>query len=97
MLYEVITVGVWYHIGATFNNTTKAWKLRVWDDTAGSVVHNASGTATNNISITDAPFAPSKIVFIVSLRPVKSIDWLLIMTESGQLFTARLPSATKPL
>jgi len=52
-----LSTGVWYHIGATFNNTTKAWKLRVWDDTAKSVVLNASGTATNNINITDAPFA----------------------------------------
>ena len=47
--------GRWYHLGATFNNTTKAWKLRVWDDTLGSVVLNASGTATNNISIVNAP------------------------------------------
>ena len=49
--------GRWYHLGATFNNTTKAWELRVWDDTAGSVVLNASGTAANNISITNAAVA----------------------------------------
>ena len=48
------STGRWYHLGATFNNTTKAWKLRVWDDTAGSVVHNASGIAANNIAITSA-------------------------------------------
>ena len=51
------STGRWYHVGATFNNTTKAWKLRVWDDTAGSVVLNASGTASNNIAITSAAVA----------------------------------------
>jgi hypothetical protein len=45
---------VWYHVGVTFDDSDKSWKLRVWDDTAGSVVLNASGTATNNIAITDA-------------------------------------------
>ena len=44
--------GRWYHLGATFNNTTKAWKLRVWDDTAGSGVLDASGTVPNNTAIT---------------------------------------------
>jgi hypothetical protein len=39
----------WYHIGATFNNTTKAWQLRVYED--GGVATTYSGTATNNISI----------------------------------------------
>ena len=51
------STGRWYHVGATFNNTTKAWELRVWDDTAGSEVLNASGTASNNISITSAAVA----------------------------------------
>ena len=51
------SAGRWYHVGATFNNTTKTWKLRVWDDTAGSVVLDASGTATNNIAITNAAVA----------------------------------------
>jgi hypothetical protein len=51
------SAGRWYHVGATFNNTTKAWKLRVWDDTAGSVVLNVSGTAANNIAITSAAVA----------------------------------------
>ena len=55
--YLSTSIETWYHVGATFNNTTKAWKLRVWDDTSKSVVHDASGTATNNISITDATFA----------------------------------------
>ena len=48
------SAGRWYHVGATFNNTTKAWKLRVWDDTAGSVALDTGGTAANNIAITSA-------------------------------------------
>jgi len=51
-----LLTGRWYHIGATFNNTTKAWQLRVWDDTS-KTVELKSGTATNNIAITGAPFA----------------------------------------
>jgi hypothetical protein len=49
----------WYHVAATFNDTTKAWTLRVWDDTSGSVVLNDSGTATNNMEITDTDFMVS--------------------------------------
>jgi len=46
----------WYHLAVTFDDSDKSWKLVVWDDTAGSKIINASGTATNNISISDAPF-----------------------------------------
>jgi hypothetical protein len=30
--YTSITTGRWYHIGLTFNNNDKTWKLRVYDD-----------------------------------------------------------------
>jgi hypothetical protein len=44
----------WYHIGFTFSNSTKAWRIRVWDDT-GSSVAETTGTATNVITATTAP------------------------------------------
>lgn len=47
----------WYHIGFTFNNTTKDWKLRIWDDTTQTVVRNVSSTASNNIQLGSASFA----------------------------------------
>jgi hypothetical protein len=52
-----INTGTWYHVGFTFDNADKSWKLIVWNDSTGSKVIDASGTATNNISATTAPFA----------------------------------------
>jgi len=46
--------GRWYHIGATFNDSTKEWQFVVWDDTASSKIINESGIATNNINIENA-------------------------------------------
>lgn len=48
--------GRWYHVGFTIDRSTKAWTLRLWDDTAQSVVANTSGTWTNTPSLVDAPF-----------------------------------------
>jgi hypothetical protein len=60
-LFEVLTdsnvaviAGRWYHVGFTFNDSTRAWKFRIYDDNA-STAYSDSGTATNNISITTAP------------------------------------------
>jgi hypothetical protein len=47
---HTFTLGKWYHIGITFNNTTKAWQLRVYEDGGSATTY--SGTATNNLSIT---------------------------------------------
>jgi len=51
---NTVTAGRWYHVGATYNGSTQAYTLRVWDDTASAVVANLSGTKTNGISVTDA-------------------------------------------
>jgi len=48
-LYQLV-INRWYHIAWTFNNTTKGWVLRIWDDTAGSIVLNTSGNSTVNIN-----------------------------------------------
>jgi hypothetical protein len=37
----------WYHMGFTYNYTDGSFKLRVWDDTAQSVVVNASDNFVN--------------------------------------------------
>lgn len=52
----VLSTGIWYNIGLTYNQNTKAWTLRVWDDTAGEVVLNTSGTSTNFINVEDSAF-----------------------------------------
>ena len=51
-----MSTGVWYHVGATFNNSSKAFQLSIYEDGVG-VIHDHSGTATDNISITSGGFA----------------------------------------
>lgn len=46
--------GVWYHVGATYDDSSKAWTMRVWNGTTSAIVANLSGTKTNNISVTSA-------------------------------------------
>ncbi len=48
--------GRWYHFGITFDDDDKSYRVVIWDDTAGSKVVDASGTATNNISLDNAAF-----------------------------------------
>ena len=56
--YEILTgpdygadlFSKWYHVGATFDDSTKAWHMRVWNDTV-SEVNDVSGTTTNNIYV----------------------------------------------
>jgi hypothetical protein len=60
----IFSVGTWYHIGFTFNNSDRTWKIRVYDDSeAGDplgegtgVVVNTSGTAAYTMTVLDAPF-----------------------------------------
>lgn len=47
---EALATGRWYHIACTYNGSTKAWVMRVWDDTAGALHTTSSGTATNTMS-----------------------------------------------
>jgi hypothetical protein len=53
--YE-IQPGRWYHVGANYSATTKAWNVRLWDDTAGSVVYSDGGTSTNTAIVGTAEF-----------------------------------------
>ena len=47
----------WYHIAVTYDDSTKAYRIRVWDDSAGALLGaDETGTLTNNISLSDAPF-----------------------------------------
>lgn len=52
-----LTVDRWYHIGFTYDDSSKAYRLRIWDDTAGDFLGaDATGNATNNINAEDALF-----------------------------------------
>jgi hypothetical protein len=54
--YEVQT-GRWYHVGSTYNASTKAWTCRLWDDTAGSIVYSDGGTSTNTGKVSTGSWA----------------------------------------
>ncbi len=45
----------WYHVGVTFQDSDKSFRIRIWDDTAQSVTET-TGNSTNNINIEDAGF-----------------------------------------
>jgi hypothetical protein len=41
--------GRWYHFGATYDNATHTKHLRVWDDTAGSVIYSNSSSGSVDV------------------------------------------------
>lgn len=52
----VLATGRFFHFGFTFQDSDKAWKIVIWDDTAESKIVDASGTAGQNINVEDSPF-----------------------------------------
>lgn len=46
LVYEIKT-GQWYHVGMTYNDSNRSYRIRLWDDTA-STVQEATGTFDNN-------------------------------------------------
>jgi hypothetical protein len=51
-----VQTGVWYHVGATYQDSDQAYKMRVWDDTS-QVTHDISGTASHAINVENAEFS----------------------------------------
>ncbi len=49
---QLLAAGVWYHIGFTFQDSDKAWHMRLWDD-GTQAQYDWTGTATNNINVED--------------------------------------------
>lgn len=55
---STLTTGRWYHVGVTYDFTSKDYLIRIWDDTAGSIVGtDLDSTGTNSISITSSTLA----------------------------------------
>ena len=48
--------GIWYHIGFTYQDSDKSFKIRIWDDNASALLGGAeeTGNSTNNMNIEDA-------------------------------------------
>ena len=52
---SALLIGQWYHVGVTWNDSTKAYVIRVWDDTAGATLGvDKTGTGSNQMNIEDA-------------------------------------------
>jgi hypothetical protein len=45
----------WYHVAFTYREGDKSIHIRIWDDTAGVVLYDYTGTAASRMSVTDAP------------------------------------------
>jgi hypothetical protein len=53
--------GKWYHVGMTFDDTDKSYRIRVWDDSNSTILgSDKTGTATNNMNIENAPLLLGK-------------------------------------
>lgn len=64
----------WYHVGFTYQDSDKSYKMRIWDDTAGALLGGAevTGNTTNNINVEDG------VVDIASYNDASSfLDGLL--------------------
>jgi hypothetical protein len=45
-------IGNWYHVGCTYQDSDKTYRIRVWDDNAQAILgSDATGTMTNNINV----------------------------------------------
>jgi hypothetical protein len=53
---SILLPGRWYHVGITFNNASKAYRIRIWDATAGAILGtDKTGTAVHNVTLDAGP------------------------------------------
>ncbi len=50
-----VASGKWYHVGMTYQDSDRAFRIRVWDDSAQQV-YETTGTGTGTINVKDADF-----------------------------------------
>jgi hypothetical protein len=51
--YKLAT-NTWYHVGVTYDDSDKSYRIRLYDGSSESVSHK-TGTTTNNINVEDGP------------------------------------------
>jgi hypothetical protein len=50
-----LATGTWYHVGVTYDNSGRSYRIRIWDDTAGAILgSDATGTFAADPAVTDA-------------------------------------------
>ena len=74
----VLQILHWYHIGITFQDLDKAYKIRVWD---GSNVTETTGNSTNNINIENSSFVIGRVPEGLNGRWDGMIDELVIFND----------------
>lgn len=50
---QPLLANVWFHLGFTYDDSTRKWAARLWDDT-NKVVYSASGTRPSSIHVEDS-------------------------------------------
>jgi len=50
-----VAINIWYHVGITYQDSDKSYRIRIYDSSTGLSTEKA-GNTTNNIYITDAAF-----------------------------------------
>jgi len=89
---SAISTGVWYHVAATFNNTTKECRIRVWDDSAGAILgSDETGTATNNMNIENGEVRIGDTYYDGLLDQVCVFNDVLSTTEIDQIRQGTYP------
>ena len=71
----VLAAAQFYHVGITFRDSDKAYRIRIWDDVAGTAAET-TGNTTNNINVEGEPY----IIF-----PVGGTDALSFLGRLDEL------------
>ncbi len=53
-LTETVSAGKWYHVVMTYRDSDKSYRINIWDEDAGALLSDTTGTTMYHISITDA-------------------------------------------
>ncbi len=62
-----VALDTWYHVGATLKTSTKAYRLRIWDDSAGALFGaEKTGNELNGMTVCDQRFQIGGIVGALS-------------------------------
>jgi hypothetical protein len=80
-----VYVSTWYHVGVTWDNATKAYRIRVWDDNAGAILGtDLTGTGNNAMHIGSADFILGSS-WISLIDEVVVLDGVLTPEEIDQV------------
>jgi hypothetical protein len=52
---QELSANRWYHVAFTYRDSDRGYRVRVWDDMAGVLRIDATGTAAYRMSVADAP------------------------------------------